>query len=144
MAEPSTPWMTEGKILFLTLEEVLTIYQDQVGGPVPNDRQLGHLRACLAMPATKQGGSYSHRDLFEMAAAYLFHMVHNRPFNRGNGKVGVLAALFFLYLHHIEVRADPDDLAALARQVAERQASKGTVAEFLRSHSRRSPLAPDP
>jgi hypothetical protein len=37
-----------------------------------------------------------HADLFEMAAAYLFHIVANHPFVDGNKRVGLEAALVFL------------------------------------------------
>lgn len=128
---------TDEYISFLSLEEVLAIYQNQVPGSAALDeRQLGQLRACLALPAAKHGGGYSHRDLFEMAGAYLFHLVHNRPFSKGNRRVAVLSALFFLFLHEIDIEADPSDLAALTQQVAKNQATLRTVAEFLRAHAR--------
>lgn len=127
----------DGQISFITLEEVLAIHQDQAPASPPLDhRQIGQLNACLALPATKHGGGYSHRDLFEMAAAYLFHLVHNRPFIQCNRRVAVLSALFFLYLHEIEIQADPADLAALTREVSRNHASLRTVAEYFRSHAR--------
>jgi death-on-curing protein len=128
---------TEELIHFLTLEEVLVIHQNQMPQAAQLDeRQLGQLRACLALPAAKHGGGYSHRDLFEMAGAYLFHLVHNRPFSRGNRRVAALSALFFLFLHDIEIESDPNDLAALTQEVARNQATLRTVAEFLRAHAR--------
>ncbi len=130
---------TNEQIHFLTLEEVLAIYQDQSPtSPAPDQRQVGQLSACLALPAAKHGGGYSHRDLFEMAAAYLFHLVHNRPFSQGNRRVAALSALFFLYLHDIEIGSDPNDLAALTQEVARNRATLRTVAEFLRAHARPS------
>lgn len=132
-----TNLQTDEYISFLTLEEVLAIHQNQVPGSAElNERQLGQLRACLALPAAKHGGGYSHRDLFEMAGAYLFHLVHNRPFGKGNRRVAVLSALFFLFLHEIDIDADPGDLAVLTQQVAKNQATLRTVAEFLRTHAR--------
>ncbi len=127
---------TKPEIHFLSLEEVLTIYQDQVGDPAGLDRRrLGHLRACLAMPATKMGGRYTHRDLFEMAAAYLFHIVLNKPFARGNRRVGLLTALYFLYLHHYALQAEPDQLAQLIKDVEKARATKRQLADFFRSHA---------
>ena len=131
--------MTDKPIHFLTLEEVLSIYREQVpGAPPPDQRQLGHLRACLALPAAKQVGGYSHRDLFEMASAYLFHLAHNRPFSKGNLKIAALSALFFLYLHDIELSSTPEDLAALTQEVANNRATLRTVAQFFKSNARHS------
>jgi len=130
---------TDGSIQFLTLDEVLAIHQDQSpGAPSPDQRQLGQLRACLALPATKLGGGYTHRDIFEMAGAYLFHLVHHRPFGQGSRRVAVLASVFFLYLHDIELDADPKELVSLSREVAGNRASQRTVAEFFRVHARPS------
>ena len=35
---------------------------------------MGLLQSALAMPTTSFGGDYLHVDIFEMAAAYLFHL----------------------------------------------------------------------
>lgn len=131
--------MTENPIHFLTLEEVLAIFQDQTpGAPPPDQRQVGQLRACLSLPAAKQGGGYSHRDLFEMAAAYLFHLAHNQPFSQGNLRVAAFSALFFLYLHDIELKSAPEDLAVLTQEVAHNRATLRTVAQFFKSNARPS------
>lgn len=130
---------TKETIHFLTLEEVLAIYQNQApGSPVPDERQMGYLRACLALPAAKQGGSYTHRDLFEMAAAYLFHLVRNRPFSRANRRVAGLSALFFLFLHDMELNSGPQELAALTQDVDNNRATLRTVAQFFKSNARPS------
>ncbi len=119
------------------MEEVLEIHRAVVlsldDGPPPHKE--GVLRGCLAMPATKIGGKYSHLDLFEMAAAYLFHICNNQPFYSGNLKVAVLAALYFLFLHDIEITADPFALVDLTRKVAQGKESKRQVADFLRANA---------
>jgi len=62
--------------IFLSLGEVLEIHRDQIEryGGSPGIRDLGLLQSALAMPAAGFGGRYLHTDLFEMAAAYLFHI----------------------------------------------------------------------
>jgi integrase len=47
-------------------------------------REVGLLHSALAMPQSSFGGEFLHRDLFEMAAAYLYHIVQNHPFIDGN------------------------------------------------------------
>ncbi len=42
-------------------------------------RDLGLLESALAQPVAGFGGQYLHADVFEMAAAYLFHLVMNIP-----------------------------------------------------------------
>jgi len=45
------------------------------------------------------GGEFFHADVFEMAAAYLYHIARNHPFVDGNKRMGVAATLDFLYLN---------------------------------------------
>ena len=68
--------------IFLTLGEVIEIHKDQIDnyGGKPGIRDLGLLKSALAMPAAGLHDRYLHNDLFEMATAYLYHIVQNHPF----------------------------------------------------------------
>ncbi len=87
------------------------------------------------MPAAEFGGHYAHTDLYEMAAAYLFHLVQNHPFIDGNKRTGAVAAMVFLSLNGIEVDADGKALEKLVLAVAAGRTGKTTVAEFFRKYS---------
>ena len=80
---------------FLTLEEVLEIHDDQINryGGASGIRDFGLLESALAQPQTIFGGSLLHTDLFEMAAAYFFHIIQNHPFMDGNKRVGAVTGL---------------------------------------------------
>lgn len=84
------------------------------------------------MPAAGIRDRYLHRDLFEMAAAYLFHIVQDHPFVDGNKRTGVVAALIFLELNGIEIELEEAKLEKMVRSVAEGKMNKSKVAEFLR------------
>ena len=43
-------------------------------------RDVGLLHSAIAMPQASFGGEFLHKDIFEMAAAYFFHIVQNHPF----------------------------------------------------------------
>src|SRR4051794_14542802 len=123
--------------LFLTLEEVLLIHRDQIaryGGSL-GIRDLGLLQSALAQPAASFDGQYLHADLFEMASAYLYHIVQNHPFVDGNKRVGTVAALVFLELNSVNVDAPEQDLERLVMSVAQSQADKTAVATFFRQHT---------
>lgn len=47
-------------------------------------RDWGLLESAMAQPQATFGGTFLHIDLFEMAAAYLYHIVQNHPFFDGN------------------------------------------------------------
>ena len=88
---------------FLGLQEVLEIHRDQVTryGGTAGIRDLDLLKSALGMPGATFNGEFLHTDVYEMAAAYLFHLVKNHPFLDGNKRVGAVAALVFLTLHGI-------------------------------------------
>lgn len=120
--------------LFLTLDEVLGIHADQVRryGGRPGLRDLGLLRSALAMPETTYEGEFLHPTLFEMAAAYLFHLARNHPFVDGNKRTALMCALVFLGLNDQRLEADPDSLHALVDGVAAGSVDKAAVSVFLR------------
>ena len=123
--------------VFLGLEEVLAIHRDQIQryGGSPGIRDLGTLQSALAMPAASFGGRYLHQDLFEMAAAYLFHIVSNHPFVDGNKRVGAVAAFIFLSLNGVELKASGASFGKVVMRVAKGEANKAEVAKFLRNNS---------
>ena len=63
-------------IVFLTLAEVLKIHEDQISGygGVIGIRDKGLLLCALAQPSITFNGKYLNKDIFGMAAAYLFHI----------------------------------------------------------------------
>lgn len=125
--------------LFLDLEEILLIHLDQVRryGGTPEVRDMGLLESAAAMPAAGARGEYFHADLFEMAAAYLFHIVLDHPFADGNKRTGAAAALVFLDLNGIRIKPPHAALVQMVRKVAERRMDKGAIAAFFRRHVRR-------
>lgn len=126
--------------VFLRLDEILEIHIDQIKryGGSPAIRSLELLQSAFAAPEATFEGHYLHTDLYEMAAAYLFHLVQNHPFVDGNKRTGVVASLVFLELNGIEIDADENALAALVEQVAQGKADKSEISHFLKEHSHRS------
>ncbi|NLD92909.1 MAG: type II toxin-antitoxin system death-on-curing family toxin [Fibrobacter sp.] len=124
--------MTE--IIFLSLSEVLEIHQDQVlrYGGLPGIRDLELLKSALGMPAITFGGEHLHTTIYEMAAAYLFHIVKNHPFIDGNKRVGAVAALVFLALNGYDFTAPQEKFADFVISVAKGDLDKADVALFIR------------
>lgn len=123
---------------FLSLAEVLEIHQDQIGryGGAPGTRDLNLLKSALAMPAATFGEAFLHTDIYEMAAAYLFHLVQNHPFIDGNKRAGAMAAIIFLALNGVEFNAPPGVLYKFVISLARGGKNKAEVALFLRTYSR--------
>jgi death-on-curing protein len=121
---------------FLALDEVLALHADLIRryGGAAGLRDLALLQSALAMPEASFGGELLHGSLFEMAAAYLFHLARNHPFVDGNKRVALMCALVFLGLNGQRLDADADELYALVDGVAAGEADKAAVAVFLRQH----------
>ncbi|MBX3384544.1 MAG: type II toxin-antitoxin system death-on-curing family toxin [Phycisphaeraceae bacterium] len=122
---------------FLRVDDVLQIHQDQIEryGGSPDLRDPGLLTSAVDTPRAMFDGKYLHGDLFDMAAAYLFHIVQNHPFVDGNKRTGTAAALVFLDLNGIEMEIDDGALVDLVLAVAQGQIAKPEVAAFLRTHA---------
>jgi death-on-curing protein len=121
---------------FLTLDEVLEIHRDQLAryGGAAGVRDLGLLQSALAQPQATFGGQFLHADLYEMAAAYLFHLVRNHAFVDGNKRVGAVSAIVFLRMSDQELKITNDELESLVLSVAQSQVDKAAITTFFRNH----------
>ena len=121
---------------FLELNDVLAIHIDQTtryGGDA-SIRDIGLLESAIAQPRAGVGDGYLHTFPFEMAAAYLFHIVMNHPFVDGNKRTGTVAALVFLDLNGIEISAEPGEIADLTLGVTAGKFDKHYVADWFNNH----------
>jgi death-on-curing protein len=119
---------------FLTVENVLALHQRQLErfGGGSGVRDLGLLQSAVAQPQATFDGEFVHDGLFEMAGAYLFHVVSNHPFVDGNKRTGLLAALTFFQLNGVRISHESEALYQLTMGVAEGRIDKATVAIELR------------
>lgn len=122
---------------FLTLDEILDIDDDQIqhyGGDV-GIRDRGLLESAVAMPQQSFGGQYLHRDIFEMAAAYAFHVAESQAFVDGNKRTGLAAAYVFLSLNGFRLIEQDDRLYEAMIAVGTRRLDKAGLAQLLRELS---------
>ena len=120
---------------FLTLSDVLDIHRDQIEryGGASGIRDVGLLESALGMPMAGFGGNYLHSDLFEMAAAYLFHICKNHAFVDGNKRTALASAEIFVRLNNQRLNATDEELENLTRGVADGSISKEETTEFFHS-----------
>ncbi len=116
--------------VFLSVENVLIIHRRQldVTGGLAGVRDQALLESAVATPQASFSGQYLHRDLAEMAAAYLFHLAKNHPFFDGNKRVAAAAAAVFLEANGQLFAADPDEYAESVLEVARGNADKPAIA----------------
>ncbi|MDR1376687.1 MAG: type II toxin-antitoxin system death-on-curing family toxin [Synergistaceae bacterium] len=132
--------MTQSKPLFLPLSKILELHERQIQlyGGEPSIRDMGLLESAVAMPISGFGDYYLHAFPFEMAAAYLYHIVQNHPFVDGNKRTGAVASLVFLKMHGIEIDMPEDIFEQFVWSVATGQVLKPEIAAFLEKYSRPS------
>ena len=124
--------------LFLSVEDVIEIHADQIhryGGSL-GIRDVELLHSALGMPEAGVGDQYLHVDLFQMAAAYLYHIVQNHSFIDGNKRTGAMAAFVFLKLNGFTLVADESVFETLVLQVAQGQVGKDAIADFFRENAK--------
>ena len=124
--------------IFLSVEDVVEIHADQIrryGGSL-GIRDVELLHSALGMPEAGFGDQYLHADLFEMAAAYFYHIVQNHPFVDGNKRVGTMAAFVFLKLNGLTLEADESAFEPLVLQAAQGQVGKDAIADFFRKNAK--------
>jgi death on curing protein len=121
-------------LTFLSIAEVIEIHQNQIilyGGEA-GIRDIGLLKSALGMPPATFGGEFLHTDIYEIAAAYLFHLVQNHPFIDGNKRVGAVSCLVFLALNGYLFNAPEKDFAEMVISVASGLISKTEIAAYIK------------
>src|SRR4030043_77262 len=93
---------------FLTLAEVIAIHQSTF------DRK------------------FLHEDLFDMAAAYAYHICQNHPFIDGNKRVALVSALVFLDLNDIDINDPNNYLYNAMMDITSGKMSKKDLANIFR------------
>jgi len=123
--------------VFLTLDQVLRLHSRLITayGGADGTRDMGLLVSALSQPSASFGGQPLHVDLFEMAAAYLFHIVSNHPFIDGNKRTGSASTIVFLELNGFELMADEEGLVDITIAVASGEAQKAEVAAFFQDRA---------
>ncbi|HWL53387.1 MAG TPA: type II toxin-antitoxin system death-on-curing family toxin [Chthoniobacteraceae bacterium] len=118
--------------LFLTAEQVERLHQkliDCFGG-------LHGLRDPLlyegAVIQPRNVYYYAQGDLFDVAAAYAFHIAQAQAFLDGNKRTGMAAALTFLELNGVTVPVGTDRLHQAMIAIAEKRMDRGQLATVFR------------
>ncbi len=120
-------------IKFFTVEQVIEIHDAflEDHGGLPGIRDKGLLISAVEMPRASMFGEYLHKTIYDKAAAYLFHIVQNHPFNDGNKRTGALTTILFLEENGIKVDFSDHDYEEFVVNIAQGQKNKEEIAYFL-------------
>ncbi len=125
-------------MIFLSLEEAIAIHRVLINlhGGAHGLRDEGPLASALAQPAATFGGTYLHRDPFEMAAAYAYHLSLNHPFLDGNKRIAAVSMGAFLGANGHEVSFNQAELVAAMLALAEGRLDKPALTAWIRQQAR--------
>lgn len=122
--------------LFLTSRQVLALHRQQIelfGGDA-GMRDPGLLESALAQPPMNWVYDLE-ADFLDLAAAYAFHLTKNHPFNDGNKRVALHAAMTFLLINGVEINVSQEALYEAVISLTTSRWDKSEFAAFFRQHS---------
>ena len=119
---------------FLTREAVDLIHEASLRafGGADGVRDDNTLESALAQPMHEH--FYRQADLYQIAAAYAFHIAENQPYIDGNKRTGLLSALNFLAENGIVSDRPVDAFYDAMIAIAEKRLDKAGLAAVFRQH----------
>ncbi len=117
---------------FLSVADVEVLHQRSIAryGGTLGLRDRGGLEAAVNQP--KNTFYYGYGDLFDIAAAYAFHIAESQAFLDGNKRTAVAAAFVFLELNGVPAFFEWTRIYDAMIAMAERRMTKTELAALLR------------
>ncbi len=119
-------------IKYLTLEQVLKMHDafiEKFGG-LQGIRDMNLLLSAIETPKAAMFGTDLYPTVYDKAAAYLYHIVQNHPFNDANKRTGFGAAYLFLKANNINILFDDKSFESLVIEVAKGKKTKEEISYF--------------
>lgn len=117
---------------FLTLDEVLYLHDESLtryrGSAGVRDPGLVE----SALGSAQNVFWYGQGHLFEIAAAYAFHIAESQAFTDGNKRTAASAAISFLRLNRIAFPKDDGSVYRAMIEIAEKRLDKNGLAAVLK------------
>jgi len=124
----------EQEPIFLNLEHVEAIHRRSLieHGGADGVRDAGGFEAAVLQPRNVY--NYLNGDLFEMAAAYAFHIAEAQAFLDGNKRTAIASALIFLEINGVETTGiDSMELYQPMIEVAASKLDREGLAQIMRA-----------
>lgn len=120
-------------IEYLTIEQVIELHDEMLKryGGLPGIRDKNLLWSAIDAPKAAMFGQEMYPSIYEKAAAYLYHLVCNHPFNDANKRTGYAVTLVFLEVNNAKQIFKKEDLENLVIEVAKGKETKEQITKFL-------------
>lgn len=125
-------------IIFLTTEEVLKIYENQMKlfGGKHLILNLDLLESAVHEPQATYAGEFLYPDVYSMGAAYAYCIIKNHAFFDGNKRTGMIAALMFLQANGIDVKFKDDEFYSVGYKIANSKMDIDDIVKIFRKRSK--------
>jgi death-on-curing protein len=120
-------------IEYLTIEQVIELHDEMLKryGGLPGIRDENLLWSAIDAPKAAMFGQEMYPSVYEKAAAYLYHLVCNHPFNDANKRTGYAVTLVFLEVNNAKKVFKKEDLENLVVEIAKGKKTKERITKFL-------------
>jgi len=117
---------------FLELEEVLYLHEESLArfGGAAGIREPGSIESALG--SARNAYWYGRGGLFEIAAAYAFHIAEAQAFVDGNKRTAAAAAIMFLRVNQVLFPLDDGSVYDAMIEIAKKSLDKAGLADDLR------------
>lgn len=124
-------------IKFLDIELVLFFHRSLINeyGGAHGLRDEALLESALAQATMTIDGKFLHEDVFDMAAAYGFHICNNHAFIDGNKRLALVAIDIFLQMNGWELIANEKDTYKTIMQLASGELTKQELRAWIRRNA---------
>lgn len=121
-------------IEYLTIEQVIELHDEMLKryGGLPGIRNKNLLWSAIDAPKAAMFGQEMYPSVYEKAAAYLYHLVCNHPFNDANKRISFTVTLVFLEVNNAKQAFKIEDLEDLVIEVAKGKETKERITRFLK------------
>ncbi len=117
---------------FLTLAEVLYLHDESLKryGGAAGIRERGLIESALG--SAQNAFWYGRGGLFEIAAAYAFHIAESQSFVDGNKRTAAASAISFLRKNGVSFPKDDDSVYRAMIEIAKKRLDKNGLAAVLK------------
>ena len=129
----------EEEIVYLTLEQVLLIHEDQIDryGGSHGLRDMALLESAIYRSQATFGGIDLYPTTFEKAGALVHSLLLNHPFVDGNKRTAIASMLVFLELNNYSFFVSQKELVATALSIENKKWNIEKISLWLQKHSKK-------
>ena len=129
----------EGVIIFLTLEQILLIHEDQIDryGGSHGLRDISLLESAVYRLQTTFGGIDLYPSIFDKAAALVHSLLLNHPFVDGNKRTAIASMLVFLDLNGYFFSISQKELVKTALSIENKKWNINKISLWLKKHAKK-------